>query len=188
MVSYNTIIHLRIFFILVIIFFFPLLLKGDNHFVNVKLNVKLNENNIIKIKSMGEDEIISGAFYGKNEKFEDENFYNANLECDFIGRSYQGRGFSCGFAVIEDLKGLCYIKNNNNKDILIVDWACNTTAGINGNAYCAGKLNIIQGFGRFAGVSGFGEISMPLAKTINSEMNTPLNMILNIKYPMSLKK
>ena len=117
-----------------------------------------------------------------------KNFANANLECDFIGRSYKGRGFSCGFAVIEDLKGFCYIKNNNNEDILIVDWACNTTAGINGDAYCAGKLNIVQGFGRFAGVSGFGEINMPIVKTINSKMSNSLNITLNIKYPMSLKK
>ncbi len=178
----------RIFFILVIIFIFPLLLKGDNDFANVKLNIKLDEDNIIKIKSMGEDEILSGAFYGQTESIEDKNFANANLECDFIGRSYKGRGFSCGFAVIEDLKGYCYIKNNNNEDILIVDWTCNTTGGINGDAYCAGKLNITQGFGIFAGVNGFGEINMPVAKTINSNMSSPLNILLNIKYPMSLNK
>ena len=93
----------KIFFILTIIFLFPLLLKGDNDFAKVKLNIKLDENNIIKIKSMGEDEILSGAFYGKIGSTEDKNFANANLECDFIGRSYKGRGFSCGFAVIEDL-------------------------------------------------------------------------------------
>ena len=178
----------KIFFILTIIFLFPLLLKGDNDFAEIKLNVKLDENNIIKIKSMGEDEILSGAFYGKILSSEDKNFANANLECDFIGRSYKGRGFSCGFAVIEDLKGFCYIKNNNSEDILMVEWNCNTTAGINGDAYCAGKLNIIQGFGLFAGVNGFGKINMPIAKTINSNMSSPFNINLNIKYPMSLKK
>ena len=178
----------KIFFILTIIFLFPLLLKGDNDFAKVKLNIKLDENNIIKIKSMGEDEILSGAFYGKILSTEDKNFANANLECDFIGRSYKGRGFSCGFAVIEDLKGFCYIKNNNSEDILMIDWNCNTTAGINGDAYCAGKLDIIQGFGVFVGVNGFGEINMPIAKTINSNMSNPLNINLNIKYPMSLKK
>ena len=178
----------RIFFILVIIFIFPFLLKGDNDFAKVKLNIKLDEDNIIKIKSMGEDEILSGAFYGQTESIEDKNFANANLECDFIGRSYKGRGFSCGFAVIEDLKGFCYIKNNNDEDILIAEWSCNTTAGINGDAYCAGKFNVIQGFGVFAGVNGFGEINMPIAKTINSNMSSPLNINLNIKYPMSLNK
>ena len=172
-----------IFFILV----FSNYLKSENELRKVKIDVKLDKGNIINTKSVGEDEILSGAFYGKTESVEDKNFADANLECDFIGRSYKGRGFSCGFAVIEDLRGFCYIKNNNDEDILIIDWSCNTTAGINGDAYCAGKLNIIQGFGVYAGVSGFGEISMPIAKTINSNMSSPLNINLNIKYPMSLK-
>ena len=161
-------------------------LKGENELHKIKIDVKLSKSTIINTKSVGEDEILSGALYGKTESVEDKNFTDANLECDFLGRSYKGRGFSCGFAVIEDLKGFCYIKNNNNEDILIVDWNCNTTAGINGDAYCAGKLNIIQGFGVFAGVNGFGEINMPIAKTINSNMSSPLNINLNIKYPMSL--
>ena len=179
--------YIRVIAIL-LIFVFSHYLKGENEFLKVKIDVKLSENNIINIKSVGEDEILSGAFYGKTESIEDKNFVNANLDCDFIGRSYKGRGFSCGFAVIEDLKGFCYIKNNNKEDILIVDWNCNTTAGINGDAYCAGKLNIIQGFGAFSGVTGFGEINMPIAKTINSNMSSPLNINLNIKYPMSLNK
>ena len=174
--------------IILFIFVFSNYLKSENELLKVKIDVKLDKGNIINTKSVGEDEILSGAFYGRTESVEDKNFANANLECDFIGRSYKGRGFSCGFAVIEDLKGFCYIKNNNEEDILIVDWNCNTTAGINGDAFCAGKLNIIQGFGVFAGVNGFGEINMPIAKTINSNMSSPLNISLNIKYPMSLKK
>ena len=172
----------------ILIFVLSNYLRSENELLQVKVDVKLNENNIVNKKNVGEDEILSGALYGKTESITDKNFTNANLECDFIGRSYQGRGFSCGFAVIEDLKGFCYIKSNNNEDIIIFDWACNTTAGINGNAYCAGKLNIIQGFGKFAGVSGFGEINMPIAKTINSNMSSPLDINLNIKYPMSLNK
>ena len=175
-------------FTIFIIFILSTYVKGEDELLKVKIDVKLGESNIINSKNVGEDEILSGTFYGKTESVEDKNFANANLECDFIGRSYQGRGFSCGFAVIEDLKGFCYIKNNNNEDILIFDWTCNTTAGINGDAYCAGKLNIIQGFGVFAGVDGFGEINMPIAKTINSNMSSPLNINLNIKYPMSLNK
>jgi hypothetical protein len=171
-----------------LIFIFSSILKGENELLKVKINVKLSKTNIINTKSVGEDEILSGAFYGQTESIEDKNFVKANLECDFIGRSYKGRGFSCGFAVIEDLKGFCYIKNNNDEDILIVEWNCNTTAGINGDAYCAGKLNVIQGFGVFAGVNGFGEINMPIVKTINSNMSSLLNINLNIKYPMSLKK
>jgi hypothetical protein len=169
-------------------FLFPLLLKGDSEFVSVKLNVKLDENNIIKIKSMGEDEIFSGIFYGKTENLEDENFNNTNLECDFIGRSYKGRGFSCGFATLEELQGYCYINKKNKKDILIISWNCNTAAGFNTEANCSGKLNLIQGFGDFAGVSGYGKIKMPLAKTMNKEISLPMELIINIKYPESLKK
>ena len=174
--------------IIFLIFISSYYLKGENELLKVKIDVKLGKDNIINAKIVGEDEILSGVFYGKTESVEDKNFVNANLECDFIGRSYKGRGFSCGFAVIEDLRGFCYIKNNNDEDILIIDWSCNTTAGINGDAYCAGKLNVIQGFGVFAGVNGFGEINMPIAKTINSNMSSPLNINLNIKYPMSLNK
>ena len=174
--------------IIFFIFLFSNYLKSENELLKVKIDVKLDEGNTINTKSVGEDEILSGAFYGKTESLEDKNFADANLECDFIGRSYKGRGFSCGFAVIEDLRGFCYIKNNNDEDILIIDWSCNTTAGINGDAYCAGKLNIIQGFGVFAGVNGFGEINMPIAKTINSNISTPLNINLSIKYPMFLNK
>lgn len=174
--------------IIFFIFLFSNYLKSENELLKVKIDVKLDKGNTINTKSIGEDEILSGAFYGKTESLEDKNFADANLECDFIGRSYKGRGFSCGFAVIEDLRGFCYIKNNNDEDILIIDWSCNTTAGINGDAYCAGKLNIIQGFGVFAGVNGFGEINMPIVKTINSNMSSPLNINLNIKYPMSLNK
>tara|TARA_E500000178_G_C16949429_1_gene720498 strand:+ start:694 stop:1236 length:543 start_codon:yes stop_codon:yes gene_type:complete len=173
--------------IYIIIFIISFSLKSENDFDQIKLNIKLNNNNIIKIKSIGKDEILQGTFFGKIQSLEDKNFDNANLECDFMGRSYQGRGFSCGFAVIEDLQGYCYV-NNNNEDILITNWTCNTTAGITGDAYCSGKLKIIQGFGKFAGVDGYGKINMPIVKTITSEISSPTNILLSIKYPLSLKK
>ena len=174
--------------IILLIFIFSVNLRSENDFLDIKLNIKLNNNNTIKSKNIGEDEILQGTFYGKIESLEDKNFDSAKLECDFMGRSYKGRGFSCGFAVIEDLQGYCYVKNNNNKDILIANWNCNTTAGINGDAYCSGKLKIIQGFGKFAGVDGYGKINMPIVKTITSEISSPTKILLSIKYPLSLKK
>ena len=174
--------------IILLIFIFSVNLRSENDFLDIKLNIKLNNNNTIKSKNIGEDEILQGTFYGKIESLEDKNFDNAKLECDFMGRSYKGRGFSCGFAVVEDLQGYCYVKNNNNKDILIANWNCNTTAGINGDAYCSGKLKIIQGFGKFAGVDGYGKINMPIVKTITSEISSPTKILLSIKYPLSLKK
>ena len=174
--------------IILLIFIFSVNLRSENDFLDIKLNIKLNNNNTIKSKNIGEDEILQGTFYGKIESLEDKNFDNAKLECDFMGRSYKGRGFSCGFAVVEDLQGYCYVKNNNNKDILIANWNCNTTAGINGDAYCSGKLKIIQGFGKFSGVDGYGKINMPIVKTITSEISSPTKILLSIKYPLSLKK
>ena len=174
--------------IILLIFIFSANLRSENDFLDIKLNIKLNNNNTIKSKNIGEDEILQGTFFGKIESLEDKNFDNAKLECDFMGRSYKGRGFSCGFAVIEDLQGYCYVKNNNNEDILITNWKCNTTAGINGDAYCSGNLKIIQGFGKFAGVDGYGKINMPIAKTITSKISSPTKILLSIKYPLSLKK
>ncbi len=99
MIMYTRIIIIFIYIV------FSNYLKSENELLKVKIDVKLDKGNIINTKSVGEDEILSGAFFGKTESVEDKNFANANLECDFIGRSYKGRGFSCGFAVIGRFKG-----------------------------------------------------------------------------------
>ena len=162
----------------------------DNQdFINYKLNVILDNDNKTSIKSIAEDEIVRGTIYGKIDELDNKYFSNSSLECDFIGRSYKGRGFSCGFAIVEDLQGFCYIKNLDGKNTLITSWKCNTTAGIGGDAKCVGKLNIVQGVGLFAGVSGFGKISMPLAKSfIDNKLSNLMTMKLKIKYPLSLTK
>ena len=49
-------------------------LKSENELLKVKIDVKLSESNIINTKSVGEDEILSGAFYGKTESISDKNF------------------------------------------------------------------------------------------------------------------
>ena len=74
--------------VIFLIFVFSNYLKSENELLKVKIDVKLSESNIVNTKSVGEDEILSGAFYGQTESIEDENFVKANLECDFIGRSY----------------------------------------------------------------------------------------------------
>ena len=57
-----------------LIFVFSNYLKGENELLKVKIDVKLSASNIINKKSVGEDEILSGAFYGKTESLEDKNF------------------------------------------------------------------------------------------------------------------
>ena len=158
-------------------------------FLDYKLNVIVNTDNNISKKNVADDEIIKGTLFGKIEDTSYKVFKETTLECDLLGRSYKGRGFSCGFAVVEDLKGLCYLNNSNSEDILITSWKCSTTAGLDGDAYCKGKLSIVQGFGKFAGVLGFGEIEMPLAKTlISNKQSSPMRLKMKIKYPLNIKK
>ena len=130
---------------------------------------------------------MKGTFYGFVEELSDSKLNNSRIECDLLGRSYKGRGFSCGFAVIEDLQGYCYINTENNGS-LITSWQCNTSAGINGDAFCLGKVNIVQGLGEFSGVAGFGKINMPLAKSfIDKKISIPMKLSLKVKYPLSLR-
>ena len=177
--------NLKIFLILIIAFFISFLLKSENDFEQVKLDVQINNESNINFKNIGADQIIKGTIIGHIESIKDKNFQNAKLECDFIGRSYKGRGFSCGFAIIEDLQGFCYMNKENKNDILIASWSCNTAVGINGNN-CLGKIKLIQGFGKFAGVTGFGNINMPLADSLSDKISVPMNLSLKIKYPLSL--
>tara|TARA_A100001015_G_C14829240_1_gene647925 strand:+ start:271 stop:498 length:228 start_codon:yes stop_codon:yes gene_type:complete len=72
---------LKIHLILIITFIIPFLLKSENDFDQVKLNIKLNNNNIIKIKSIGEDEILQGTFFGKIQSLEDSYHF---LKKDFL--------------------------------------------------------------------------------------------------------
>jgi hypothetical protein len=162
---------------------------ANEDFLDYSLSVIISTDNNISIKNVAQDEIITGTLFGKIENKSFKEFKETSLECDLLGRSYKGRGFSCGFAVVEDLNGLCYFNNTNNKDILITSWKCSTTAGLDGDAHCKGKLSIVEGFGKFAGVLGFGEIEMPLAKTlISNKQSSPMRLKMKIKYPLDIKK
>ena len=183
--------NLKSFFLLVLIIncLFAKLSLASEDFLDYKLKVILNTDNKISLKSIAQDDIIKGTLYGKISDTSYKEFTGAHLECDLLGRSYKGRGFSCGFAVVEDLNGYCYLKKSNSQDALITFWKCSTTAGLDGDAFCKGKLSIIQGFGQFAGVLGFGEIEMPLAKNlISNKQSHPMKLKMKIKYPLDIKK
>ena len=180
---------IKYFLAIYIIIIYPKNLIASDDFLNYNLNVIINTDNNITLKSVAQDEIIKGTLHGKIDNKDYKEFTETFLECDLLGRSYKGRGFSCGFAIVEDLNGLCYLNKSNTKDILITSWKCTTTAGFNGDAFCKGKLNIVQGFGKFAGVLGFGEIEMPLAKTLTANtLSYPMKLKMKIKYPLDIKK
>ncbi len=176
-----------ILIIFALIFLFSKFLISDQDFIEHLLDINLNSDNSISVKNIANNKILRGSFSGNIEAKNHTNFNNAKIECDLLGRSYKGRGFSCGFGIIEDLQGFCYI-DVENSGMLIASWQCNTSAGINGDASCLGKVNIEQGLDKFAGISGFGKISMPLAKSFidKEKISMPMRLNLKIKYPLSL--
>ena len=175
--------------LIILIVFFKSTLFASEDFDKYKLDIIIKSTTNISFKSIAENEIIKGNIRGEIKNTPYDILNNASVECELLGRSYKGRGFSCGFAVVEDLKGLCFLSKLNNKDILMTSWNCSTTAGLSGDASCKGKLSVVEGFGSFAGVLGFGEIEMPLAKTLQEKnKNHRLKLILKIKYPLNVKK
>ncbi len=158
-------------------------------FKNYSLNILLSTQNNFTIKNIEEDKIIKGTFLGKIENLSNKKFNNSIIECDVLGHSYKGRGFSCGFAEVEDLNGYCKIKFQEKKNIMLIDWRCKTTAGMMGDAVCKGKLNILKGFGEYAGVIGFGKIEMPLIKSIigNGKASFPMKLQLSLKQAIQLR-
>ena len=98
------------------------------------------------------------------------------------------RSFSCGFSEVEDLNGFCKITFKDKNSIILIDWKCSTTAGLQGDAVCKGKLDVLKGFGDYAGVIGFGKLEMPLIKTIKSEkISLPMKVHISLKRPLLLK-
>lgn len=164
-------------------------LYASEAFEEYKLDVVIKPDTNISFKSIADNEIIKGNMLGEIQNTSYDALNNSSVECELLGRSYKGRGFSCGFAVVEDLKGLCFLRKLNDKDILMTSWNCSTTAGLSGDASCKGKLSVVEGFGSFAGVLGFGEIEMPLAKSLQDKSkNHKLKLKLKIKYPLNVKK
>ena len=172
-----------------LIFISSSILSASEDFLDYKLNVVTTPNTKISFKSVAESDIIKGNISGEITTTSYKEFNETSIECELLGRSYKGRGFSCGFAVVEDLNGLCLLSKLNSKDILITSWSCNTTAGLSGDATCKGKVSVVEGFGKFTGVLGFGEIEMPLAKSfVDSKVSHALRLNLKIKYPLNIKK
>ena len=68
------------------------------------MDIIVNTDNDISKKNVAEDEIIKGTLFGKIKDTAYKAFKETTLECDLLGRSYKGRGFSCGFVVVEDLE------------------------------------------------------------------------------------
>ena len=181
---------INLIFLLFIYMLCCICLSTENtDFKNYKIRVALSKADKVSIKNIIDDKIINGSIKGTITDSNFNIFVQTNIECDIIGRAYKGRVFSCGFAEVEDLKGYCQFTTSNHKDSFLTYWECSTTAGLNGDAVCKGKAKVLQGFGSLAGLIGFGEIEMPLIKTlINEKISYPMKWTLKIKHPLALKK
>ena len=161
----------------------------NKDFKSYIIKVILNQNNKISLKNIYDDKIINANISGFVDSSDRGTFLKAKIQCDILGRRYKGRVFSCGFAEVEDLKGYCQFITTNPKDSLLTYWECSTTAGSTGDPICKGKVKVIEGFGGLAGIIGFGEIEMPLIKTLaNKKISYPILWNLKIKKPLNLKK
>ena len=103
----DTILKLRniIIFIIIFVNFFKIAESNNSFQENIFKFGLMKEKNVL-MSYIGEDIILKGKIIGKlsNSVL---NFQKANISCDFLGRSYTGRGFSCGFSEVEDLSGYC---------------------------------------------------------------------------------
>ena len=70
----------------------------------------------ISLHQSGAKTIISGSYSGFITGY--KLLDGAKVNCNLIGRSFQGRGFSCGFAEIEELSGICVFSKSEN-DLII---------------------------------------------------------------------
>ena len=108
---------------------FHLLIGSDDFEENIlKFNLD-NENNIL-MSNIGDDKILKGSLKGSLASSYG-SFLAANISCDLLGRSYKGRGFSCGFSEVEDLNGYCYVNLPNKIDTFIGDNGIRLSGGQN---------------------------------------------------------
>ena len=160
---------------------------ASQEFIDLEMNIKVSNNNLIS-KEIGDDLIIKGSIEGKAFEKNEDKINDIKMSCDLLGRAYTGRGFSCGFGEVEEIKGYCHFYDKTkNSFIAYID--CITTSGLNGDVACVGKTKILKGFGKYSAVIGFGKIEMPLAKSIiSNNISYPLKAKFKIKFPKLINK
>ena len=187
MKNYKNSKNLLLLICLIFLFNFSFVLISDDHLNEHLLNIEIFDNAKINLKQIDKDNLITGSFSGRIIEDTEKKLVNFLVNCDLIGRTYKGRGFSCGFADVEDLKAYCNLKKPNKKQALMIYLECNTTAGFNGDAICKGKSKVLQGYNEFAGIVGFGLVEMPLAKVLlKNNISYPMKINLKLKYPDTL--
>ncbi len=102
---------------------------------------------------LSEEETFSGRYLGVVTGDDAGIFADAEVACEFEGYAAPGRAFSCGFTNVEQVSGRCLFTAADG-DSAIAEWQCRTGAMMTSDARCEGKVEWIDGTGRYAGITG----------------------------------
>jgi hypothetical protein len=107
-----------------------------------------------------EQELFSGTYTG-TVAGDDALLAGTSVVCEFEGIAAPGRAFSCGFTTVEDVAGRCLFTDEDG-DSAVAEWSCRTGAMMTADARCEGRIDWIEGTGRFAGITGEGKFHSDL--------------------------
>jgi len=138
----------------------------------------------LRAVDVGENEVVSGRVSGiVGDAAEAGPLAGAAVDCSFVGRTFEGRSFSCGFTTVEDVDSLCVFTDADG-DQAIADLSCRTAATMTSDARCEGEATWIDGTGKYAGVSGEAHVHSELFRSgeagdavWSGEMDLPMTML-----------
>ncbi|PPR15938.1 MAG: hypothetical protein CFH33_01080 [Alphaproteobacteria bacterium MarineAlpha9_Bin3] len=107
--------------------------------------------------SIGETIIATANF---SAFISSEGYLNKGiLECKVTAYAAPGRGFSCGFAQMENVSGYCIIKDKD-EDSLVAKLECSSGATVSTDVRCEGRLDFMSGTGKYSGINGTARLHM----------------------------
>lgn len=89
----------------------------------------------------------------------EKNLDGGFIDCKVTAYAAPGRGFSCGFAQMENVSGYCIIKDKDN-DSLVAKLECSSGATVSTDVRCEGRLDFMSGTGKYSGVNGTARLHM----------------------------
>ena len=87
------------------------------------------------------------------------NLNGGFIDCKVTAYAAPGRGFSCGFAQMENVSGYCVIKDKNNESI-VAKLECSSGATVSTDVRCEGRIDFMSGTGKYSGINGTARLHM----------------------------
>ena len=81
------------------------------------------------------------------------------IDCKVTAYAAPGRGFSCGFAQMENVSGYCVLKDKD-QDSLVAKLECSSGATVSTDVRCEGRLDFMSGTGKYSGINGTARLHM----------------------------